>query len=465
MRFINSATNYTNNDNNEDTVPDLPILSEIDIKEQLYILYLEIKGEINRKCIEIEKSKFDEDVSNFKTNTLINYFKELIYILLNTKFPDKSQTKIYYNNSNNELNTNEKLQLENQIKKLEADVRLFLKKEFQNNISKDALEMKINAYMEMEKEYESLKEKVRYDNGKFLTNDRKDNEILILRNENGILKKEIIKKEEIIEKYIIEIHNLKTELNNLNQKLLLKENHCTINVNNNNYNNSSTINNNSNNKSSLRWAKKMKKEVKTLHNINNNINNNNANILSMGKSKKIISSKLSKLETKNKELEKKNYRGVSGGHKNITKKKSEINGSTTTIDTNNYFTSAYNKILKSLMGNNNKGNKTPAKKNIKVHCHKKNSVSMCVEDYEKPTEININKFSSNKTMKLRNGSKENDRIISNVIPNSKFPLSNKNNLTKKMTTSTLHRKYLKNKNSFNCNENHSFVNIRKSSKE
>ena len=463
MRYTNNITNDTNNYNSENTLLNFPIVSETDIKEQLYILYLEVKGEINKKCIEIEKSKFDEDVSNYKTNTLINYLKELIYILLNIKYPDKSDNKIYYNNSNNNFDSNEKIQLENQIKKLESDVRLFLKKEFQNNIIKDTLEMRINAYMEMEKEYESLKEKVKYDNGKFLTNDRKDNEILILRNENGILKKEITKNEEIIKKYEKEIQNLKNELNNFNKKFLLKENHCTINVNNNNYNNSRTINNNSNNRNSLRLTKKMKKEIKTLHNISNNINfnNKNSNISSIGKSKKLNVSKCSKLDPKTKELEKKNYHGLSGEHKNISKKKSE---NSSTIDTNNYFNNAYNKIIKNLMGHN-KGNKTPAKKNIKIHCHKKNSVSMCVEDYEKSTEININKFSSNKTMKLRNGSKENDRIISNVIPNSKFPLSNKNNLTKKMTTSTLHRKYLKNKNSFNCNENHSFVNIRKSSKE
>ena len=60
--------------------------NEINIKEELYILFLEIKGELNNRCIEIDKEQFDEKVSNFKTKTLINYLKEIVYTLLNNKF-------------------------------------------------------------------------------------------------------------------------------------------------------------------------------------------------------------------------------------------------------------------------------------------------------------------------------------------------------------------------------------------
>ena len=49
--------------------------------------------------------------------------------------------------------------------------------------------------MEMEEEFEELKEKVRYEGGKFLNNDRKDNEIKILRRENSNIKREIKKLE------------------------------------------------------------------------------------------------------------------------------------------------------------------------------------------------------------------------------------------------------------------------------
>ena len=55
--------------------------------------------------------------------------------------------------------------------------------------------MKLRAYMEVAEEYKILKEKVQYDAGKFLNNDRKDNEINILRQEKSLLKKDITKLE------------------------------------------------------------------------------------------------------------------------------------------------------------------------------------------------------------------------------------------------------------------------------
>ena len=86
-------------------------------------------------------------------------------------------------------------QIQNYIIKLEADVRHLLKREFQFNILKNSLESKIRAYMNMEEDYQDLKEKVHFSEGKFLENDRKDNEISILKKENSSVKKEIIKLE------------------------------------------------------------------------------------------------------------------------------------------------------------------------------------------------------------------------------------------------------------------------------
>ena len=39
--------------------------------------------------------------------------------------------------------------------------------------------------MEMEEEFDEMKEKLKYENGKFLHNEKKENEILILRAENS----------------------------------------------------------------------------------------------------------------------------------------------------------------------------------------------------------------------------------------------------------------------------------------
>ena len=200
--------------------------NEINIKEELYILFLEIKGELNNRCIEIDKTQFDEKVTNFKIHTLINYLKEIVYTLLNNKFQinPKECTEKINNNKISDINT-QIYELENEIIKYQADIRSLIQKQFQYKIQKDAMETKLNSYKEMEKDYNLLKEKVKYEEGRFLNNDRKDNEILILREENSNLKKEILKKEKNSKNYesLIEneknrIKELKTQISQLNKK-------------------------------------------------------------------------------------------------------------------------------------------------------------------------------------------------------------------------------------------------------
>ena len=77
-------------------------------------------------------------------------------------------------------NQNELYQMESHIRKLENDIKFLIQKEFQNKIKRDTLEMKVNSYMEMENEFEELKEKVKYQGGEFLNNERKDNEMFNL---------------------------------------------------------------------------------------------------------------------------------------------------------------------------------------------------------------------------------------------------------------------------------------------
>ena len=123
---------------------------------------------------------------------------------------------------------------------------------------KDSCDSKIRNLMEMEEEYEELKEKVRYDGGKFLNNDRKDNEIKILRKENSNIKKDVKKMEiriknlekknfdgqEIIKelkldikKYNKKIEDMEQELNILKNKKILENNNTNNNTNNTEKNN------------------------------------------------------------------------------------------------------------------------------------------------------------------------------------------------------------------------------------
>ena len=223
-------------------------------KELLYELFYEIKSEILGCKIEIEEEEYQENVRAITIPKLVDYLHDSIQILIkkkidDTKLEQKKRDKRYYtNNINTPIGINEKEQYENIIRKLESKERVLSKLIFQNKLQKDVMENKISEYMEMEEEFEEMKTKLKYEDGKFLNNDRKDNEILILRKENTNLKKEI-KDLEIqiknIQKTLTEKNNenlkLSENIKQLNQQLDEKQkeiNLFSLNLNNNNNNNS-----------------------------------------------------------------------------------------------------------------------------------------------------------------------------------------------------------------------------------
>ena len=452
--------------------------NEINIKEELYILFLEIKGELNNKCIEIDKEQFDEKVSNFKTKTLINYLKEIVYTLLNNKFQIKPKEKMEIENNNNipDINTQIK-ELENEIIKYQADIRNLIQKQFQYKIQKDAMETKLNSYKEMEKDYNLLKEKVKYEEGRFLNNDRKDNEILILREENSNLKKEILKNEKNSKNYevLIEsekkrIKELKTQLSQLNKKLILLEsNQLILNNTNNNY---STIHNNTistKGRTSSRWSKTKDRERDRdreeilISNISH-LTSNNTNL--SVKKKKIINTKYSKLEMR--AIGNSNERTLSRGNSTnlikLNSKKKRSNQGITTIDNNSKISETYNKIFNSLLSVKSNNNLT-TKKTIVTKSHKKNSASMLVDNnYEKQEEKRNSKRSLSKKIKhIKNNTGTKHKIynkLMNGIPNSKIPLTSKNNINKNLIPNLPQKYFAKNKSLINIKrQNEEYINV------
>jgi len=440
---------------------------DIEIKEELYMLYLEIKDEITKKNIEIDKEQLEETITSTKISTIINYIREMIYILINTKFPNNKVEKIVVNNKNKDT---ELSQLENQIRKLEYDIRYLLQKEFQNKIKRDALEMKLNSYMEMENEFEELKEKVKYEGGKFLNNERKDNEIIILRQENGILKKEIEKHENNNKKFESKlkseeeiIQDLKSQISSLNQKVQKLEllNSQKENTNQPNTNNSSiNININNNGNSSSKWI--IKQENQEMTNFNNNVSNNLSNNINNNSNSSSFSNfglKKRKINNFTKTNTKYSTNCMSSSNNNCNlnigsrysryepgrgyngfqnNKNSKINGMST-IDNNNAFAATYNKILNNL---SIKENKSPNKRENKNN-KKNNSISMYIEEYDKS--VMENKYISNKGKKYNSNRKNNNGYnkIIGLIPNSRFPLSGKNQIAKNNSNAhSLPKKYL-----------------------
>ena len=421
------------------------IFSNLDFKEQLYVFYLEIKGELTKKNIEIEKSKLQEIANSTNPSTILNYIRELFYMIINIKLPPEIEKQEINNKTNNKLN--DLNQLENHIRKLEYDIRLLLQREFQNKIKRDTLEMKLNAYMEMENEFEELKEKVKYEGGKFLNNERKDNEIIILRQENSILKKEIKKYKENNDLYESKIKSeqetiteLKKQISSLSKKVtkIEKEN---INIKQpNNHNSSINININNNGNSSSKWIIKQENQE-----ISNNTNNSNSLIPNMNpgssfalkkrrinnftKNYRKFNSNLGQTTTNNYNLQLRSKlnlyeKRINNGSQNKMHK--SHSRAANHQENNNAFTATYNKILNNLFIKN----KTPNKRD-KNYKKKKISSTINIDDYDRTIINNINKSG-----KFKSNAKNNsyNKIIG-IIPNSRFPLSSKHQGNKNMSSS------------------------------
>ena len=443
------------------------IFSNLDFKEQLYVFYLEIKGELTKKNIEIEKSKLQEIANSTNPSTILNYIRELFYMIINIKLPpeiEKLEINNKTNNKSNDLN-----QLENHIRKLEYDIRILLQREFQNKIKRDTLEMKLNAYMEMENEFEELKEKVKYEGGKFLNNERKDNEIIILRQENSILKKEIKKYKENNDLYESKIKSeqetiteLKKQISSLSKKVtkIEKEN---INIKQpNNHNSSINININNNGNSSSKWIIKQENQE-----ISNNTNNSNSLIPNMNpgssfalkkrrinnftKNYRKFNSNLGQTTTNNYNLQLRSKlnlyeKRINNGSQNKMHK--SHSRAANHQENNNAFTATYNKILNNLFIKN----KTPNKRD-KNYKKKKISSTINIDDYDRTIINNINK-----SRKFKSNAKNNsyNKIIG-IIPNSRFPLSSKHQGNKNMSSSIPKKNLVREKS----NVNHSSLIINK----
>ena len=233
-------------------------------KDNLYSLYYELTSEIKGEKIELDEEEYEENLRNTSLNQIANYIRESIMILIQ-KYNPKKINKV--NPTNSDISQYEVL-----LRYNEAKQRQFIKTHFMHRLQREALENRIEDYMEMEDEFEEMRTKLKYEDGKFLENDRKDNEILIIRAENTNLKNIIQEKENAIklkDDIILQKDNMVNELNNkigiLSKKLEKTEKELNLfsNINININNNNNTHNNNNNNN--------------TNHINNNNNNNNNTN--------------------------------------------------------------------------------------------------------------------------------------------------------------------------------------------
>ena len=169
--------------------------SEYYCKVLLYNLLSEIKSEIFESKTNIEKDEYKENINQTTIPKLITSIRDSIKILISEKIEIAKHEKKNENENDEKectFNKEEKFKYENLFKKLEK-------------------------YREMEDELKEMKSKLKYKDGHDSNDDKKDQEILLLRSENSKLKNIINENNKKINILNEEIKNLKIKIFNKSQ--------------------------------------------------------------------------------------------------------------------------------------------------------------------------------------------------------------------------------------------------------
>jgi len=293
-----------------------------------------------------------------------------IYIKIKENF---SKLNSLFETLKNLINTNNK-QKESLLRKNENDLRMLYGKYFNQKLINEVQENKICALHKREKEYELLKQKTGaiVCNGQVICNERKENEIIILRTENSLLKtaiknnEDLLKeKNEIISGLNNDILLYKTQIDELRREKYRK------------YSSFSNINININESKKDLNKKKASNNIAHLNNVtssnkekiiskkknNNNLNNkksltnkNNLNNLNNIYSSYQINSQLINKINKNNTQNKDEIYQVNNISKNI---KNE------TMDSNKTYLIKYISVNKSLFSPKNQNHKIDFNNNDK----------------------------------------------------------------------------------------------------
>jgi len=166
-------------------------------------------------------SSISSEITNYITSSE-SLNKTDLLSLINSKF--KEINSLYPSNITN---------YEPILLKYEKDIRFYIRLIYQLNLQKETMENKIRYLLGKEEEYEKLKNytKIQIENGELVDNNRKENEIIILRYENSNLKNEMdklikendgykIKEKNLLKEYENKNNILKKEIEDLKKKTL-----------------------------------------------------------------------------------------------------------------------------------------------------------------------------------------------------------------------------------------------------
>ena len=422
---------------------------EILIKEKLYTLFYELTSEIKEAKIEIDEEDYEENIRTTPVFQIIEYIYQSIQILL--KKYKKDDIKPFIPN-NIEIS-----QYENMLRKYENNYRNLIKKEFQYKLHNETLEYKLEEYMEMEDEFEEMKTKFKYEDGKFLENDRKDNEIIIIRQENTNLKKIISRLEKDIEDKNKIISETEKKYQNIKEKLEETEKELNLfsNIDFSNLNLQNISNNNLTGNISSNLIQKNQMSNGNSNNISNlsktsfYISKNNISEIKGQLDVKILNLK----STKTAEQKNKHIHELFGQNKNIINdmsvnesktsknKKSNIRNNSMNMFLDNKkmnLISKYFSNKKTNKRNTNNHNKFNYKNNFndKINTHKLNNT--CLKIHKIPLNISqngnlTNRSTNNKTLRRNSSSaSQNSKkkvSISKILKNNFSSINMKHNNT------------------------------------
>ncbi len=377
------------------------ILNDLEDRRKIYELYYYIIEQIKGKKLNIDPKIFEEAIMTTDTSTIIHYIKESIQIMINKKIEEYiNKNKQIYNNKYND-SIQQCLIYESQLKNLECQLRFYISKQLQYKVQKESYENKLRNFMDMEIEYENLKQKVKYDGKKFLNNDRKENEIEILRRENSNLKKAISKMEdekklteakgEINQKTII---SLKNQIEKLNKKL---------------YNVGQELS-------------KLKENTNSKINININNTKSSSNYIINQNFEAPKRNKIN-LKSHNSSLTYNNEKTIKN-NKNVNKK------STKNINNKELSSNPYNKILNCI------SNRTTITTSKKSNRHHRNNSMNKIEDIKK-SEI-VNKYFTHRQNTNFNNYNNCFKQFSSAIPSTKISITKDKNKSKNSSLSTMY---------------------------
>ena len=378
---------------------------------------------INIKYYDEEFNKIKNIINNNNNNNnsfelIINIFKKSLIIIIEEK------TREIIDNVN---------QFKSTILLLEQRNKFYIQQNFLKQTKIDILENEIDTYMEMEEEFDEMKEKLKYENGKFLHNEKKENEILILRAENSNLKKIIDKNEKTIEEKDHLIESIK------------KKSASMINTNNNTIKNSFDLNEIEHNQqpSSLIFIQNNQKP-KFNHNNSNITNFKSYNII-----QKMKSPNNNSYKTNNNSQSTKRIKFDNNKNNNHSKNKSNNMGSRASTK------ELINKKIKNKVLNMKKIrriNDSCLDNYNKSSAHITNSImsNNSNNSSSKRLKKNINSFFKNNKNNIFNGISRIHKKIGSGLTNS-----NINNIIKKNNNKIIVNSILENNNN-NLNNNNSF---------